>query len=109
MGALDQVVFAFIAGLVVGGIAASILELVAEKRLSFAAPFFSTDHLPRFTLAVLAAGPFMLVNDALLARKNGEITVGGLTGIMATASIWVWAIGTVAVNVAVRVVDQSWM
>lgn len=101
MGIFEQVVFAFIAGLVVGGITASVLELIAENRLSFAAPFFSRDHIGRFALAVVVAGPFMLVNDALAARKSGEITLGGLTGIMGTASIWLWAIGTVVVGFAV--------
>lgn len=106
MGSLEQMVFAFIAGLVVAGIAASILELIADKRLSFAAPFFSTDHIPRFAVAVLVAGPFMLVNDALTARRRGEMAIGGLTGVMGTASIWLWAIGTVAVSAIVRMAEQ---
>lgn len=109
MGILEQVVFAYIAGLVVGGVAASVLELVAEKQLSFAAPFFSREHLPRFMVAILAAGPFMLVNDALAARRQGQFSGLALTGVLGTASIWTWALGTLCVSVAARMAGEPWI
>lgn len=102
MGMMTELLFAYVVGIVIGGIAASILELTVGQRLSFAPPFFSREQVPVFILAILAAGPFMLVNDALMARRQAQIALTTLTGVFATASIWLWALGAVAIGVAVR-------
>jgi hypothetical protein len=93
MNIVAQLAFAYVAGLVIGGIVASLMELASGDEPSFAPPFFSRARRSRFVVAVLAAGPFMLVNDALEARRAGNISVGGLTCLLATASIWAWSIG----------------
>lgn len=99
-----QILFSYVAGLVVCGTAATIFELSSNRQLSFAPPFFSRDHHLQFLLAVLISGPFMLLNDALSARRMGNIARTGLICAFATASIWVWALGQVAVKIADRVV-----
>lgn len=103
MNIVAQLAFTYVAGLVIGGIVASLLELASGDQPSFAAPFFSRDHLGRFVLAVLVAGPFMLANDALQARRGGGLATGGLTCVLATASIWAWSIGMAAVGVVADV------
>lgn len=98
MGMAAHLAFAYVAGLVIGGIVASIMELTSGDQPSFGAPFFSRDHLARFFFTVLAAGPFMLVNDALAARRNGLLASTELTWLFATASIWALAIGTASIG-----------
>lgn len=100
MGIVSELAFAYVAGLVIGGVIASIMELVCDAEPSFAPPFFSQGRLGLFFLTVAAAGPFMLANDALEARRNGAIALTGLTCLLATASIWALAIGTASIGLA---------
>lgn len=106
MNIVAQLAFAYVAGLVVGGIVASLLELAAGEEPSFAAPFFSRDHLARFLVAVVAAGPFMLANDALRAQRGGGLAAGRLTWLLATASIWATALGTALIGAVTGIVEQ---
>lgn len=102
MSIMTQIALAYVIGLVIGGVAAALLELVSGDEPSFAPPFFSVEHPLRFTLALLAAGPFMLANDALRARRNHTLTRGRLTWAFVTASIWALAIGTVSIGAAMQ-------
>ena len=99
MNIVTQLAFAYVAGLAVGGIIASLMELSAGEEPSFAPPFFSRDHLARFLISIVAAGPFMLANDALRARRSGELAATELTWLLATASIWAVAVGTAVIGV----------
>ncbi len=69
MGLLELVLFAFAVGLTACGLAGSAMELVAGRRLAFAEPYVSPAHVLRSLAATACAGPFMLANDALDARR----------------------------------------
>jgi hypothetical protein len=103
MDHIATVAFAFLVGLTLCGIAGSLLELSAGEKLSFAAPFFRRLHWLSFVLAVITAGPFMLLNDAVDARKAGTLTATGLIGCGLTVTIWATAIGIFLSAIAIRV------
>lgn len=87
-------------GIAISGIAGSVLELLVGARLSFAAPFFTRMRWPLSILAVVLAGPFMLANDALDARRDGRIGPLQLLCIALSSGIWVFFIGQAMVGSA---------
>jgi hypothetical protein len=96
--------FAFIVGLTVCGLAGTIMEIASGTRLRMAEPFVSGRRPGRSLLASMAAGPFMLFNDAVAARREGRIGAGGMTATMATASVWVLSMGILTTELALLVV-----
>jgi|CXWK01.1.fsa_nt_gi hypothetical protein len=104
MGAVTELAFAYVAGLVIGGVVASIMELICGEEPSFGAPFFARERIGLFLVTVTTAGPFMLANDALRARKGGLVQPVGLTCLLATASIWAAAIGVAAMGLALGLI-----
>ena len=72
MDMLWAVAFALAVGLTIAGFAGSVMEIAAGARLRLAPPFIDRRRIALSLAASLAAGPFMLVNDALadwLARR----------------------------------------
>lgn len=100
MTALQLGAFAFLVGLTLCGLAGSIMELVSGRRLAFAAPYVSPAHVARSLAMTVAAGPFMLVNDALDAHREQRLSSAGLGSCMCTAVIWLMALGVVTITVA---------
>lgn len=105
MTALQLGAFAFLVGLTLCGLAGSIMELVSGRRLAFAAPYVTPAHVARSLAMTVAAGPFMLVNDALDAHREQRLSTAGLGSCMCTAVIWLMALGVVTITVA-SVVDS---
>ena len=100
MTALQLGAFAFLVGLTLCGLAGSIMELVSGRRLAFAAPYVTPAHVVRSLAMTVAAGPFMLVNDALDAHREQRLSTTGLGSCMFTAVIWLMALGVVTITVA---------
>lgn len=103
MEQIELIAFALLAGLTVSGIAGSLMELAACRQLSFAEPFVSRRHVLRSLASAAIAGPLMLANDALAARREGRISGLALASCGATATIWSIATGTLLIDLVVRV------
>jgi hypothetical protein len=88
-------IFAFLTGLTVCGLVSTVMELVCGRRLAFVEPYVSPDHVVRSLAAAAFAGPFMLVNDAVAARRQGRISWPGLLSCLCTAMLWALALGVV--------------
>lgn len=93
---------AFLSGLTVCGIAGTAMELAAGRSLSFAEPFVSSRYVLRSLASSLAAGPYMLVNDALRSREAGGISRPLFAVCLSVAVIWILAAGTVVIDLALR-------
>lgn len=104
MQAVEMTCLAFLTGLTLCGLAGSVMELVAGRRLSFAVPFVSSRHMLRSLGAAAAAGPFMLANDALEAWRCGDISMLTLISCALTSIGWSLATGVVAIDLASRAV-----
>ena len=100
MGPLELTVFAFVVGLTACGLAGSMMELVSGRKVAFAEPYVSPSHVLRSLLATACAGPFMLVNDALDARRERRISTLALMSCGCTAIAWALALGIVVLAIA---------
>jgi uncharacterized protein DUF6949 len=100
MGPLELTVFAFVVGLTACGLAGSTMELVSGRKVAFSEPYVSPSHLLRSLLATACAGPFMLVNDALDARRERRISTLALMSCGCTAIAWSLALGIVVLAIA---------
>jgi hypothetical protein len=99
MGSVVLIAFAFLVGLTVCGLAGSAMELACGRRLAFVEPYVSPAHVLRSLAATALAGPFMLFNDALAARRAGRISWPALASCGCTALMWTLALGIVALGV----------
>jgi hypothetical protein len=99
---LTATAFAFLAGLTVSGLAGSVMELAAGRRLSFGEPFVSPRNVVRSLGSAAAAGPFMLVNDALKGWRGGAVSTMVLISCALTSLVWLLATGIVAIDLASR-------
>ena len=102
MGSVELFAFALFTGITVCGVAGSILEMIAAQPLSFTEPFVSRDHVGWSLTATLLAGPMMLANDAVNARRAGRISTAVLGSCGCTALVWSLAIGVVSLELAAR-------
>ena len=100
MSSLALTVFAFVVGLTACGLAGSMMELVSGRKVAFTEPYVSPSHLLRSLLATACAGPFMLVNDALDARRERRISTLALMSCGCTAIAWALALGVVMLAIA---------
>ncbi|MFD1983223.1 DUF6949 family protein [Mesorhizobium newzealandense] len=110
MDPLALTVFAFVVGLTACGLAGSMMELVSGRKVAFTEPYVSPSHLLRSLLATACAGPFMLVNDALDARRERRISTLALMSCGCTAIAWALALGVVVLAIAswtVRLLGSS--
>lgn len=94
--------FAFVVGLTICGLAGTLMELVSGTRLRMTEPFVSRQRPGLSLVASAAAGPYMMLNDALAARRDGRIGVRGVAAALATATIWTLSTGILATELAIR-------
>ncbi|RWA76703.1 MAG: hypothetical protein E5X49_11485 [Mesorhizobium sp.] len=92
--------YAFAVGLTACGLAGSAMELFSGRRLAFAEPYVSPAHIVRSLAATACAGPFMLANEALAARREGRISMLALLSCGCTAVAWALALGIVLITIA---------
>jgi hypothetical protein len=95
MHPLLPIIFAFLTGLTACGLVGTVLELTCGRRLAFVEPYVSSDHVVRSLAAAAFAGPFMLLNDAMTARRERRISLLGLLSCLCTAMLWALALGVV--------------
>jgi hypothetical protein len=100
MGSLELTLFAFVVGLTACGLAGSAMELASGRKVAFTEPYVSPSHVLRSLLATACAGPFMLVNDAIDARRERRISMIALMSCGCTAIAWVLALGVVVLAIA---------
>ncbi|MER9347104.1 MULTISPECIES: hypothetical protein [unclassified Mesorhizobium] len=100
MGPLELTLFAFAVGLTACGLAGSAMELASGRKVAFTEPYVSPSHVLRSLLATACAGPFMLVNDAIDARRQRRISTLALMSCGCTAIAWTLALGVVVLAIA---------
>jgi hypothetical protein len=98
----EIIVFAFLVGLVINGLAGTLIELRTGRPASFAAPLFAPERPLRSLALSTAAGPWMLVNDAINARRERTIGRFVLFSCFATSIFWTLAMGIVLLDFATR-------
>ena len=96
--------FAFMVGLTVCGLSGTLMEIASGTRLRMAEPFVSGRRPGLSLLASMAAGPFMLLNDAVAAQREGRIGPRGLAAAFATASVWTLSMGILTTELALLIV-----
>jgi hypothetical protein len=92
--------YAFAVGLTACGLAGSAMELISGRRLAFAEPYVSPTRILRSLAVTACAGPFMLANDALDARREGRISTLALLSCGCTSLAWALALGVVLIAIA---------
>ncbi|MER8631722.1 hypothetical protein NKH55_18380 [Mesorhizobium opportunistum] len=97
---MEPFLFAFVVGLTVCGLIGSTMELVSGRKVAFAEPHVSPSHVLRSLAATAGAGPFMLINDALDARRQNRISTVALLSCGCTAIAWSLALGIVVLAIA---------
>ncbi|TPN48749.1 MULTISPECIES: hypothetical protein [unclassified Mesorhizobium] len=97
---MEPFLFAFVVGLTVCGLIGSTMELVSGRKVAFAEPYVSPSHVLRSLAATAGAGPFMLINDALDARRLNRISTVALLSCGCTAIAWSLALGVVVLAIA---------
>ncbi|MFI0849404.1 DUF6949 family protein [Mesorhizobium sp. IMUNJ 23232] len=102
MGGVAEMAFALMAGITVSGIVGSLMELATGRALSFSEPYFSSRRILRSIASAACAGPMMLANDAIFARRQGAISTLYLGFCVGTALVWATALGIVAIGLAGR-------
>ncbi|WP_149801978.1 hypothetical protein [Mesorhizobium sp. NFR06] len=100
MAPVVLVLYAFAVCLTACGLAGSVMELLSGRRLAFAEPYVSPLHILRSLAATACAGPFMLTNEALAARREGRIGTMALLSCGCTAIAWALALGVVLIAIA---------
>jgi hypothetical protein len=103
---LPEIAFALMAGITASGVAGAVMELVAARAPSFSAPFVSRGHPLRSLLAAACAGPVMLANDAIAARRDGAISSVYLAFCGLTALVWAGALGFTVVGLCVHMLAE---
>jgi hypothetical protein len=93
MHPLVSTAFAFLTGLTACGLVGTTMELACGRRLAFAEPYIAPGHVARSLAAAAFAGPFMLVNDALAARRERRISRLALLSCLCTSVLWALALG----------------
>lgn len=93
-------IYAFCAGLTLSGVSATLLELTNGRRAGFRPPFIHRDRLMASLGTTLAAGPYMLGNEALAAWRLGIIGSVTLVFWGVVAAVWALASGIVVVEIA---------
>jgi hypothetical protein len=100
MQSLALFAYALAVGLTLAGIAGTMLELAAGCRLGFRPPFVRPNHVGVSLALTMAAGPYMLVNEAVAAWRCGVIGRPGLGFCALTAGLWALASGILLVELA---------
>jgi hypothetical protein len=93
MEGLMTFAFAVAAGLTFCGLLGSAIETMSGRRLSLGRPFVSSDNICRSLVLVLLAGPFMTLNEAVVAMRERRIGQFAFTGIAGFCLAWAGATG----------------
>ena len=101
MDFLWALAFAFAVGLTVAGLAGSLMEIATGTQLRMSEPFISRRRVTLSLAASAAAGPFMILNDAMSAVREGRIGRGRLATALVAACLWALSIGIVATELAI--------
>lgn len=104
MAAIAQFAYAFAVGLTLAGLAATLLELSAGRRIGFRPPFVSAERFGRSLALTMLAGPLMLANEAIAARRTGLIELRVLGLCVVFAAVWSTATGVLLVELALLAV-----
>ena len=99
---LVELAFALMSGITLSGLTGTLMELATGKPVSFSEPYLSSRRMVRSFLAAALAGPMMLANDALNARRANTISRGYFAFCAGTSIVWAGALGTAAIGVAAR-------
>ncbi len=102
MDSMQLYVFAFLTGLTVAGLTASLCEMVYDEPASFWQLIKSGSRPATMWLFIVTAGPYMLLNDIISARREGRIGSVSVASALATAIIWASATGVVVVDLCWR-------
>ena len=102
MALIATMAFVLGCGLTLAGLSGSLMELWAGHRLGLRDPFVSPRHLVRSLLLTMLAGPFMLVNELVLAVGERRWPVSAVLPGTALAAIWLAAAGTIVAELAFR-------
>lgn len=92
--------YALAAGLTLAGIVATLVELANGRRIGFRPPFVVADRLARSLALTMAAGPAMIANEAIAARREGVIEWPAFGICLAIAAVWCTATGILLVDLA---------
>lgn len=87
-------------GLTLTGIAASALELATGRRAGLRPPFIERGRLLSSLGSAVAAGPYIIGNEALAAWREGIIGGRALAFWTGVAVVWAFASGIVVVELA---------
>jgi hypothetical protein len=98
-----ELAFAVMSGITVSGLLGSVMEVAIGKPVSFGDRIGSRTQFLTFALSMVVAGPMMLANDAIRARREGRISQLYLGFCGLTALVWAGALGIVAVGLIVRI------
>lgn len=100
MQSLALLAYALAAGLTLCGLVATAAEIVTGRRFGFRPPFVMRGRLGRSLALILAAGPFMLANEALAACREGSINGRALALCALACAAWAGMAGIVVVELA---------
>ena len=102
MDLVGLIAFAFPIGLTACGLAGTAMEMAGARRHAFIVPYVSPHHLLRSLVAAVVAGPVMLMNDALAARRARRISFALLVSCGCTALVWALALGVAILSCCCR-------
>ncbi|MBX3579847.1 MAG: hypothetical protein KF723_21810 [Rhizobiaceae bacterium] len=105
MGSLAPALFAFLAGLTVAGLVATLVEIATRVPVAFAEPHLSPRRIVRSVALTAVAGPYMLGNEALDAFHRGTINAVRLATYAMVAATWALALGVLVLSLASSVLD----
>lgn len=95
MDMVTGLAFALAAGLTLGGIAALTIEIVVGSPVGFTRPYVDHHRIVRSLALTAIVGPYMLLADALIARRESRISAVTLAGCGLTAIVWAGCAGIV--------------
>ena len=95
--------FAFLTGVTVAGLSSCLMQIATGRSVGFVEPFVCNRRIVRSLLTTLAAGPFMLGNDALAAWRERRSGWGTMLVACLVCGLWASATGILVLEVASRV------
>lgn len=95
--------YALAVGLAFCGLAGTVIEIATGRRLGLRPPFVTPGRLGRSLALTLAAGPFMLANEAIAAYRTGLFPRSAVMLWAAVALAWSTAVGVLVVEFALSV------
>ncbi len=98
MSLMQSLLFVFLAGLTLCGLSGTLLQILTGERLGFGPPFLRRDRLAASLAMTMVAGPFMLFNDALKARRYGRMGNPELVGAAAVCVVWLLSLGVLVLE-----------